>query len=61
MQASNKNTGERISSPSSERIVKSQSPALDALYDYFRHQKIVLDGWLESNRIKQQELKKENN
>lgn len=59
MQASNKNTGESISLPSHEKIGKSQSPALDALYDYFRHQKLVLDGWRESNKNKLDLLKGE--
>lgn len=56
MQASNKNTGESISFTSSEKRVKSQSPALDALYDYFRHQKLILDSWRESNKNKNLDL-----
>lgn len=52
MQAPIKNTtGETISLPSSEKTVKSNSPALDALRDYFRHRSMVLDAWLTTNKM----------
>jgi hypothetical protein len=51
MQAPIKNTtGETISSPSSEKTVKSNSPALDALRDYFRHRSLVLEAFLTNNK-----------
>lgn len=57
MQAPIKNTtGETISLPSSEKTVKSNSPALDALRDYFRHRSMVLDAWIKNNKL---ESKKE--
>lgn len=52
MQAPIKNTtGETISLPSSEKTVKSNSPALDALRDYFRHRSLILEAWMNNNKI----------
>lgn len=52
MQAFIKNTtGEKISLPSHEETMKSNSPALDALRDYFRHRSIVLEAFHKSNLI----------